>query len=122
MIAGVVGANNAVAGMWRAGSGTFQPSNDGEIGSADGGAGYLDRGSNLDKPLSHRFVREEAVSALTGAALQDEASLYDRGRQCSNFTVQARRCERAREALDGTASNSEDAIDNQKGKTGPESR
>jgi hypothetical protein len=30
------------------------------------------------------------------AALQDEASLY-RGRQRSNFTVQAQRCERARE-------------------------
>ena len=56
------------------------------------------------------------------AALQDEASLYGRGRQRSNFTVQARRCERAGEALEGTASNSEDAIDNQKGKTGPESR
>ena len=55
------------------------------------------------------------------AALQDEASLYG-GRQRSNFTVQAQRCERAREALKGTASNSEDAINNQKGKTGPESR
>jgi len=66
MIAGVVGANNATAGIWRAGSGTFQPSNDGEIGSADGGAGYLGRGSNQGKPLSHRFVGEEAVSALTG--------------------------------------------------------
>jgi hypothetical protein len=55
------------------------------------------------------------------AALQDEASLY-RGRQRSNFTVEAQRCERAREALKETASNSEDAIDNQKGKTGPESR
>ena len=55
------------------------------------------------------------------AALQDEASLY-RGRQCSNFTAQAQRCERAREALEGTTSNGEDAIDNQKGKTGPESR
>jgi hypothetical protein len=41
------------------------------------------------------------------AALQDEASLY-KGRQ--------------REALEGTASNSEGAIDNQKGKTGLESR
>jgi len=36
MIAGVVGANNAAAGMWRAGSGTFEPSNDGEIGSVGG--------------------------------------------------------------------------------------
>src|SRR5438067_2496077 len=38
------------------------------------------------------------------------------------FTVQAQRCERAREVLEGKASNSEDATDNQKGKTGPESR
>jgi hypothetical protein len=49
------------------------------------------------------------------ATLQDEASLY-RDRQRSNFTVQAQRCERAREALEGMASNSEDAINNQKEK------
>jgi hypothetical protein len=65
MIAGVVGANNAAAGMWRLGSGIFQSSNDGEIGSAGGGAGYLGRGSNQGKPLSHRFVGEEAVFILT---------------------------------------------------------
>ena len=33
IIVGVVGADNTAAVMWRAGSGTFQPSNDGEIGS-----------------------------------------------------------------------------------------
>ena len=52
---------------------------------------------------------------ISQAALQDEASLY-RGRQRSNFTVQAQRCERAGEVLEGKASNSEDATDNLKEK------
>src|SRR2546421_11654257 len=45
--------------------------------------------------LSHQFVGEETDRA----ALQDEASLCG-GRQRSNFTVQARRCERAGEVLE----------------------
>src|ERR1700730_11265849 len=49
------------------------------------------------------------------AALRGEATLY-RGRQRSSFTVQAQRCGRAGEVLEGKASNSEDTIDNQKGK------
>jgi hypothetical protein len=46
-----------------------QDSNDGEIGSdAGGGASHLGRGSSQGKrpSLSHRFVGEEAVSALAG--------------------------------------------------------
>jgi hypothetical protein len=53
--------------MQRAGSGTFQDSNDGEIGSdIDEGTSYLDRGSSQGKPLSYRFMGGEAISALTG--------------------------------------------------------
>jgi hypothetical protein len=53
--------------MQRAGSGIFQDSNDGEIGSdADEVASYLDQGSSQGKPLSHRFMGGEAISALTG--------------------------------------------------------
>jgi hypothetical protein len=42
--------------------------NDGEIGSDAGeGASHLGRGSSQSKaPLSHQFVGEEAISALTG--------------------------------------------------------
>jgi hypothetical protein len=120
MIAGVVGANDATAGMWRAGGGTFQSSNDGEISSAGGGAGYLSRSSNQGKPLSHRFVGEEAVSALTG--LHCKTKLRSTAEADSVPISQCKRDVVSVRALDGTASNSEDAIDNQKGKTGPESR
>jgi len=41
--------------------------------------------------LSHRLVGEEGCLCTDRAALQDEASLYGRGRQRSNFSVQARR-------------------------------
>jgi hypothetical protein len=53
--------------MQRAGGGTFQPSNDGEIGSdAGGGASYLGRGSSQGKPLSPIDSREKRLSALAG--------------------------------------------------------
>jgi len=55
-------------------------------------------------------MEEEGYLCTDRAALQDEASLY-RGRQRSNFTVQARRCGRAGEVLQRTGSNTEDAID-----------
>jgi hypothetical protein len=122
MIAGVVGANNAAAVIWRAESGIFQPSNDGEIGSDVGrGVSYLDRGSNQGKPLSHRFVGEEAVSILTG--LYCKTMLHSTAEADSVPTSQCKRdVVGVRERSSGKASNSEDATDNQKGETGPESR
>jgi hypothetical protein len=75
MITGVVSANNAAAAMWRAGSRTFQPSNNGEIGSDVGeGASYLGRGLNRGKPLCYRLVEEEGISILTG--LHCKTKLY----------------------------------------------
>jgi hypothetical protein len=49
--------------MQRGGSGTFQDSNDGEIGSdADEGVSYLDRGSSQGKRLSPIDLWEERLS------------------------------------------------------------
>ena len=62
----MVCANYAALGMWRAGSGIFQPLNDVEIDSGVGRrASYFGRG--LNQPLS---VEEEAVSALAGPVIQ----------------------------------------------------
>ena len=110
--------------MQRGGSGTFQDSNDGEIGSdADEGVSYLDRGSGLEPrqaPLSHRFMGGEVISALTGLHCKTKLHSIEADgvptSQCKRNVVSVR------EALEGTASNSEGAIDNQKGKTGPKSR
>jgi hypothetical protein len=64
----------------------------------DESASYLGWGSSQGKSPSHQFMGGEAISAPTGLHCKDEASL-SRGRQRSNFTVQAQRCERVREAL-----------------------
>ena len=51
-------ANNAVAVMWRAGSGTFQLFSDGEVGSVAGGdVSYLGRPRARRASLSLRFMR-----------------------------------------------------------------
>jgi hypothetical protein len=52
--------------MQRAGGGTFQPSNDGEIGSMQVGVRAILVGARAKASLSHRFAGEEAISALTG--------------------------------------------------------
>jgi hypothetical protein len=102
--------------MQRAASGTFQDSNDGEISSDAGwGASHLGRCSSQGKPLSSSIHARIGCFCTDRAALRGEATLY-RGRQRSSFTVQAQRCGRAGEVLEGKASNSEDTIDNQKGK------
>jgi hypothetical protein len=62
----------------------------------DEGASYLDRGSSQSKPINSW---EERLSLYRpGYIAKDEASLY-RGRQRSNFIVQAQRCERAGKVL-----------------------
>jgi hypothetical protein len=103
--------------MQRTVGGTFQPSNDGEIDSdAGGGASYLGWGSSQGKPLSLIDSWEKrAMFTLTRLHCKTKASLY-RGRERSNFIVQAQRCERAGEVLGGRHPNSEDATDDQKEK------
>ena len=65
----------------------------------DEGASYLGRGSSQSKPLSPINSWEERLSLhRPGYIAKDEASLH-RGRQRSNFIIQAQRCERAGEAL-----------------------
>src|SRR5271170_1387747 len=61
----------------------------------DEGASYLGRGSRPSLPSIHG---RRGYLCTDRAALQDEASL-SRGRQRSNFIIQAQRCERAGEAL-----------------------
>ena len=78
-----------------------QDSNNGEIGSDAGrGASYLSQASSQGKPLSPPSIHRRRGYLYTDrAALQDEASFYG-GRQRSNFTVQAQRCERAGKVLE----------------------
>jgi hypothetical protein len=72
--------------------------NDGEIGSdASGGASCLSLGARAKASPSLPLIRGRR-GCIDRAALQDEASLYEGG-QRSNFTVQARRYERAEEVL-----------------------
>jgi hypothetical protein len=63
----------------------------------------------------------EAISVLTGLHCKTKLHSIEADSvptsQCKRNVVSV-----AREALEGTASNSEDVIDNQKGKTGLESR
>jgi hypothetical protein len=71
--------------------------------------------------IAARFNQErEAISALTGLHLQDEASIYG-GRQRSNFTVKAQRCERAGEVLEERHLTAKMPVTTRR-KTGPESR
>jgi hypothetical protein len=62
----------------------------------------------------------EAISALTG--LHYKTKLHSGEIDSVPTSQYKRNVVSVREALEGTASNSEGAIDNQKGKTGPESR
>jgi hypothetical protein len=101
IIPGVVATNNTgcPALVQRTGSGTSQDSDDGKIGSDAGwGVSYLGRARSKAGLSLIELWGEEAISALTGAALRDKASLYG-GRQRPHFAVQARRRGRDEEVL-----------------------
>jgi hypothetical protein len=88
--------------MQRTVGGTFQPSNNGEIGSDAGeGVSYLSRGSSQGKSLSPIDSEEKrAISALT--RLHCRTKLHST--EADNVPTsqrKAQRCERAGEVLGG---------------------